>query len=107
MAKKVVLQIDPELRVAYIKLQQAPVKSTVELTEDVLVDLDDYGMVVGIEVLDLNTEIPMRRLAEELHIHSDVIELLQRIRPSISGFVSQVSTASGSVTATNAMLTTA
>ncbi|MBT9293649.1 DUF2283 domain-containing protein [Rhodococcus sp. GOMB7] len=95
MEKKIVLTVDAELRVAYIKLQSTRVARTVELTDEILVDLDEFGVVRGIEVLDLAAELPMLRLAEEMHVHSDVIALLRRIRPSISGFVSQVSSNPG------------
>lgn len=107
MTKKIVLTIDSELRVAYIQLQEASVARTVELTDDILVDLDEMNLVVGIEVLDLNADIPMRRLAEECHVHSDVIAALKQIRPSISGFIAQISSDAGRSTSVSNTLTTA
>lgn len=37
---------------AYIKLSENPVARTRELSEDVMVDLDEYDIVVGVELLN-------------------------------------------------------
>ena len=49
---------------------------TVEFNEDIYVDLDAMGVVVGVELLDLMTPIPMDTLASRHHIHSDLIRIL-------------------------------
>ena len=47
---------------------------TVEFSEDIDVDLDAMGVVVGVELFDLM--IPMDALASKYHIHSDAIRIL-------------------------------
>jgi uncharacterized protein YuzE len=81
------LQIDTAAEAAYVLLSEAEVRRTEQMTDEVLVDLDEYGMVTGIEVLRLAAVIPFGRLVSEYHVHTDVIELLRRIQPSVSGFV--------------------
>ena len=52
------LTYDPEANVAYIRLRerQGDVE-TIELTADVLVDIDATGAVCGIELLDANEQL--------------------------------------------------
>lgn len=44
---------DPEVRAAYIKLSDARIVATREMRKDVLLDFDEDGQVVGIEILDV------------------------------------------------------
>lgn len=78
------ITVDTELDVAYIRLSSNKVARTVELTDDVMVDVDALGVVIGVEVLALDAVIPFTRLHEELHVHSDVIEILRQIQPSVA-----------------------
>lgn len=91
------VQVDTAADVAYIRLSDAAVVRSCELGGDVVVDLDDLNMVVGVEMLHLSAEIPYTRLVTEFHVHSDVAELLRQLRPSIRGFLSLHSMAGGSV----------
>lgn len=59
-----------------------------ELTDTVIVALDEMDMVVGIEVLRLDAELPYERLCEEFHVHSAAVEVLKQIRPSVAGLMS-------------------
>lgn len=52
------IDIDQSADAAYIRLSDKAVARTVELTDDVYVDLDDLGVAVGIEILS-----PARRSA--------------------------------------------
>lgn len=82
------LEIDLDAQAAYIRMRDEPVVSTEEVADDVLVDLDEYRVVVGVEVLTLTAKIPFSDLARNYHVHSDVIEHLRQIQPSIAGFLS-------------------
>lgn len=76
--------VDAELDVAYIRLSRNAVARTVELEEDVMVDLDDMDVAVGVEVLTLDARIPFSKLEAECHVHSEVIELLRLLQPSVA-----------------------
>lgn len=77
------VEIDPAASAAYITLSTNPVARTQEVTEAVMVDLDDHGVAVGIEVLDLGAKMPYEQLCTYYHVHSDVVDILKTIRPSI------------------------
>ncbi len=78
MASNAVLSVklDRDAGAAYLRLSTSSVARTVEFSEDIYVDLDAMGVVVGVEVLDLTTKIPMGALASKHHIHSDSIRIL-------------------------------
>lgn len=73
---------------AYIRLSSNPIRRSISVTDAVVVDVDEFHMVVGIEVLELGAELPFADLVERFHVHSDVVEILRKIRPSVSGFLS-------------------
>jgi hypothetical protein len=80
------VQIDLEARAAYVALSANEVARTVEVAPNVLVDLDNLEIAVGIEVLQLDAEIPHEELRSRFHVHSDVIHALDNIRPSVGKF---------------------
>jgi len=84
---QVSIEIDPMADAAYIRLSQKSVSRTVEVTPEVLLDLDEMDIAVGLEVLRLDAEIPYTELITKYHIHSEVIEKVRRIRPSVASFV--------------------
>lgn len=49
---------DNELDVAYVRLRNGKVKQTVEMRPGVLMDLDDEGEVLGIEILSVSKLAP-------------------------------------------------
>jgi uncharacterized protein YuzE len=77
------VSVDIEANAAYITMSNASVVRTVEVTEDVLVDLDEMRVVVGVEVLRIDAEIPFQRLIDEFHVHSQDVELLRLLRPNV------------------------
>ena len=48
MVKKV--HYDPEADILYIVLRKGPVEDTIEVDEDVFVEVDEKGNIVGIEI---------------------------------------------------------
>jgi len=84
MTNSIEVRVDSDLDAAYIRLSDQQVARTIEMTDEVYVDLDEFNMVVGLEVLSLDAVIPFSRLKDERHVHSDVIELLRRIQPSVA-----------------------
>lgn len=79
--------IDTEANAAYIALSDNPVAATRQITSDVLVDLDEHGVAVGVEVLRVDATLPLDLIRNEFHVRSEVVELLCAIRPSVSGFL--------------------
>ena len=41
---------DPEADILYILLRDGPVEDTIEVVEDVFIELDEKGSVIGIEI---------------------------------------------------------
>jgi len=91
------LEIDGVADAAYIRLSDQPVSTTEQITDLVLVDLDAMRFVVGIEVLTLSADLPFEELTVNYHVHTKVIDLLRKIRPSVAAFV--VSSATDSTSA--------
>jgi uncharacterized protein YuzE len=87
MSEQIVVKVDQAAGAAYIRFNHNPVASTVEHGEDIAIDLDEYSMVVGIEVLSLDADLPFQSLITDYHVESSKIELLRLLRPSISGFI--------------------
>lgn len=83
------LTVDFEANAAYLQLSDREVEETCQVTPGVLVDLDAFGMVVGVEVLDLDITLPLDKLQVKYHIPSDAIGALERIRPSVTNFVAR------------------
>lgn len=82
----VMLMVDDVADAAYIQLTPGKVNSTRHVTADVLVDLGEHDVVIGVEVLRRTAEIPFDRLTSEFHVHSAVIDLLKTIQPSVAAF---------------------
>ncbi|GAA3305409.1 MULTISPECIES: DUF2283 domain-containing protein [Glutamicibacter] len=80
------LEMDHDANAAYIQLTNSPVSKTVEVSQQVLVDLDEMNVAVGIEILSLHAEVPFSTLRDQFHIHSDVIAQLQMVQPTVSSF---------------------
>ncbi|MGH3770004.1 MAG: DUF2283 domain-containing protein [Pseudonocardiaceae bacterium] len=72
------VKIDTEAGAAYLRLGRGQVARTVEFTEDVYVDLDQFGVVVGIELLDLDTPLPLDELAARFHINASALDVLMK-----------------------------
>jgi len=80
------LTVDRTNGLAFITLSDKAVHSTVEHSANILVDLDDMGMAVGIELLDLDALIPFDALNTRYHVASDKVDTLRVIQPTINKF---------------------
>lgn len=94
----VVIELDRELDAAYVRLTEGPVVRTIEYSESVLVDLDQFDVVVGVEVLDVRQPLPFDELTRRFHVREEVVALLRQIQPSVSTFIDNVSQGSGGTT---------
>lgn len=93
------IELDEQADTCYVSLSTSEVDRTVELTDTVLVDLDEYGVVVGIETLSMTATIPFDRLVRQFHVHSGVIEVLRTVRPNPASLVQASSRSAGSAQA--------
>ncbi|MEI6620280.1 MAG: DUF2283 domain-containing protein [Actinomycetes bacterium] len=82
----VTIEVDTVLRCAYIRLSNEDVVRTIEVNDCVQVDLDRFGVAVGIEVLDDHAPLPFEQLTK-FHVRSEAIELLRLIRPDVGTFI--------------------
>jgi uncharacterized protein YuzE len=77
--------IDLDAQAVYVRLLDAPVGSTRpwNAAESVIVDLGAGGQLVGIEVLGLNTEIPIDELSHAYDFSENVIRALKELQESM------------------------
>ncbi|MBI4287875.1 MAG: DUF2283 domain-containing protein [Chloroflexi bacterium] len=67
------LTVDPEADALYLKLKEGKVAKTEELADGIIVDLDEAGAVLGIEVLWLSDRVAPETLAS-LHIELPLVK---------------------------------
>jgi uncharacterized protein YuzE len=79
------LKIDFDADAAYIRLTHEPVARTRRFddSESVLVKLDVDGKPIGIEVIGLNTELPIERLAQTFNFSESLILRLKGIQQQL------------------------
>lgn len=82
------LEIDFEANAAYLRVSDLPVSETHQVSPGVLVDLDEFGMAVGIEILDLGLKLSITQIEHDCHIASKDAALLNAILPNVTTFVS-------------------
>lgn len=77
---KQLLTVDFPADAAYLTLEDAPVAETVEAAPGILIDLDERGVTVGIELLDLSVEIPSAELEHRYRIRPEHLQQLRSVR---------------------------
>lgn len=78
-----VFTLEPELGVAYFKFSDSKVHRTVELNDDLNIDLDTEGKPVGIEFLRSSPTVPFDRLRDEFAFKLAELDLIRRVLPTI------------------------
>lgn len=96
----VTVNMDTVVNCAYITLSEQQVARTVEYNDHILVDVDAFELVVGIELLDLGTHLAIDDLAAAFHFHSDAVDLLRLIRPDVVSLLRLTSGTDGQSSAT-------
>jgi len=62
------LEYDKDVDAAYIYIEESrKVASTTKVTEDIMLDFDDKGRVVGIEVLNASKHLTRKTMLEATH----------------------------------------
>jgi uncharacterized protein YuzE len=79
------LKIDVEANAAYVRLSHERVAGTRRFdgSESVLVKVDAEGRPVGIEVIGLNTALPLDRLARTFNFSESLVILLKEIQQQL------------------------
>ena len=85
------LTVDLTADVAYLRLDDGEVARTCEVSPGVYVDLNEYDVVIGVEVLALDALIPYSELATKFHVRQDHLQVLEQIRPNVTSFVAHQS----------------
>lgn len=76
MISDIKIELDTEISTGYITFNKGLVASTVSLTDELNIDLDAQGKVVGLELLQLDAKVPKERLVSEFHLDAQLIEKL-------------------------------
>lgn len=105
MTRKFIVEVDATANAAYIAMSDEEVVETKQITDEVLVDFDEFRIVAGIELLRIDADIPFQKLIDDCHVHSDDVETLRRLRPSIGHHLR--SSAEGTTHAEHGVLTSA
>lgn len=78
------ITVDLGLDVAYVRLSHKKVVSTVDVSDNVNLDLDEFGIIVGIECLELDAVIPFDVLSNKFHLHSKDVAMVKSLLPSLT-----------------------
>ncbi len=52
------LEYDPEANAAYIRFSSEPILESEEVSDGIVLDYDDHGHIVGMEVLNARAHLP-------------------------------------------------
>ena len=85
------LTVDLTADVAYLRLDDGEVARTCEVSPGVYVDLNEFDVVIGVEVLALDALIPYSELATKFHVRQDHLRVLEQNRPNVTSFVAHQS----------------
>ena len=77
--------MDLDAQAVYVRLRRAPVARTKpwNQAESIILDLDAVGQLIGIEVLGLNTDIPIDELSNAFDFSEPVIRVLKELQESM------------------------
>ena len=72
LSYKMKVTYDPEADAMYIYVKEAEVKTTKEIDENTIIDLDKDGNLIGIELLFVKERLPdfLKELKEKKMIHA-------------------------------------
>jgi|SRR5215475_11999709 len=78
------VEVDQVAGTAYLRLSDQAVARTEEFNDWILVDLDEFDMVVGLEFSSVTDEIPLEDLVSRYHIRREAADLLLAIEISVT-----------------------
>lgn len=77
------ISFDTVAEAAYIRLSSGTVARTCDFNDDVMVDLDEHNIAVGVEIINMGAPLPFSALVSDFHVHSEVVEQLRTIWPGV------------------------
>lgn len=85
-AQTIKVEVDWTARACYIRLSDRIVARTEPFDDDMclVIDLDDMDEVVGIEILDLDRDIPLSELCRRFHVRQEKVALIGHLLPSVT-----------------------
>ena len=78
MSKQFSVELDELSAMAYVTFSDGPVAKTIAINDDLNIDLDVHGNVLGIEYLNLHAELPEDRLITEFKMDAELVHKLNR-----------------------------
>jgi uncharacterized protein YuzE len=78
------VEVDQAAGTAYLRLSDRAVARTEEFNDWILVDLDEFNMVVGLEFLSTTDDIPLEDLVSRYHIRREAVDLLLAVETSVA-----------------------
>lgn len=78
MSKQFSVELDELSAMAYVTFSDGPVAKTIAINDDLNIDLDEHGNVLGIEYLNLHAELPEDRLITEFKMDAELVHKLNR-----------------------------
>ena len=83
-------EIDTRADAAYIEVVPgAEVSSTEEIADNLFVDLDSMGLVVGVEIIGLGQRVTLSQICTLQHVKSDLHAGLEQMLRAVSAFTVQ------------------
>jgi uncharacterized protein YuzE len=84
----ITLEVDEEAKALYFRLRKGEIAETIEYpeVEEILLDLDDQGQVLGIEILDPGS-IDMQSVFAELSKRYNIVDLSSLLSKSLMELV--------------------
>lgn len=58
------IQYDKEADAMYIYLKHAKIVKTIKMKDRLIVDIDKDGKIVGLEILDMSSQIPKNKIGQ-------------------------------------------
>ena len=89
------LEVDANLGAAYLQFSDRDVAETVELTPEVQVDVDAFGNLVGVEILELGADVPVTELESRFNITPSQRVAVNQLRASLASFSTMSSSGPG------------
>jgi uncharacterized protein YuzE len=77
------ISIDLELNSAYIQISKGEVARTVSITSEINLDLKEDSSVLGIELLDLDADLPFALLSDSYKVEPTVLEMIHNLIPNL------------------------
>lgn len=73
------IQIEADESLAYVKIRDEKVTRSVELDDNNIIDLNEFDIIVGVEVLDIPSAATVEEVEKKVHLASADRETLKML----------------------------